>query len=106
MNRDKYKRYWYPGVMDAIKNYERIGASPRENEIKQAIKSTIDEMRAEDEGSELKDGEATIKIVTLSLIKHTHTLEGAAMTIPGLSIRKARRLRSGFIYRVASKIGY
>lgn len=106
MSREKYKKYWYPGVMDAIRNYEKLGNSPREIEIREAIRQTMEEMLEQDENKQIKDGKATVDIVRLTLIKSAKSLEGAADTIPGLSPRKARRLRSKFIYKVAEKIGY
>lgn len=106
MSRDKYRRYWYPGVMDAIRNYERLGNSKREIELRKAISQAIDDTLAEDKVNKNNDGEITMQIVYLTLIRHTHTIEGAAEKIPGLSPRKATRLRIKFIYRVAEKIGY
>lgn len=104
--REKYKWYWYGSVMTAIRNYENAGLSPREQEVNAAIDEAIEETLKMDEGKNIDDGKVTVQIVHMTLIKHTHTLEGAAMAIPGLSHRKARRLRSDFIYRVAKKIGY
>lgn len=105
-HKNKYKWYWYGLVMIAIRNYKNAGNSPREKEIKRAIEDAIEETIKKDAGKNTDEGWVTVQIVKLTLINHTHTLEGAAITVPGLSARTARRLRADFIYLVARKIGY
>ncbi len=78
MGREKYKKYWYPGVMDAVRNYEKLGTSPRESEIREAIRITMEEMIAKDENRQIKDGQATVDIVKMTLIKDSYSLDDSS----------------------------
>lgn len=100
MSRKYGGKYWYPAIVDAIRNYKCEGTSVREKEVKDAIRCVMEEVAKE------QDGDIVLELIRLTWIEDRYTLGGATNTIPGLSRRTAERMRSKFVYRVGHKLGY
>ena len=88
MSRPRYG--WKGYAKDMIRAYQ-VGQA-NENEF-EAVKSAIYETE------KMPEGRSRIKVVELVLMKKTHTLAGAASTIP-CGKRTAERWQSDFISKV------
>lgn len=99
-NRKRYKKYWYPSVLDMIKNYKKLeSGAEMQQRFKQAIDATFKKLENSPDGIDI------VKAVHMVYIDDTYGINGAADQLH-VSRATVQRWLSRFVYAVGKEMKY